>query len=268
MAPESSRVKGEPSREKPHLGRNASDALPLVQPKQREPELGPTCGIQRPAVPPDVLPPSDAGRVFRRDAQEAEGHVVEDRPKHGRRSLDVRSPASVALLVAANVSNEAVLVIPLHRSVRDVERANQPRQEEVRTAIVSGPVAVLALQHLIVLDALARGVKRGCGHLVLVWVPAPAAHPLLDPLPTKDPIPGVRIPMGAERRPLVQLALVVLGRRAEQGLQRAGSRRAAAVAPRPRTQVTVAFLKADASSILPRSIPQMPPRRLARQVFS
>mmetsp|Transcript_22789 Transcript_22789/g.65689 ORF Transcript_22789/g.65689 Transcript_22789/m.65689 type:complete len:340 (+) Transcript_22789:1455-2474(+) len=198
MAPKPPRVDREPRRQQPHLRGHRRHAAVVVDPERAEPELRPRGSVQHAAVLPDEVAALHASGILPGRPEKAQGDVVQDAAEHRAWRLDVRAPTAVDLLVVADVGlgrPPEVFRQHLVQARGDVGSNDEAGEKKVWAAVVAGPLAVVALEHLVKCEALSRGVEGVRGLVSLV---GPRALPILQLRSTEDAIACVRVLRGVE----------------------------------------------------------------------
>mmetsp|Transcript_47076 Transcript_47076/g.134787 ORF Transcript_47076/g.134787 Transcript_47076/m.134787 type:complete len:331 (+) Transcript_47076:1477-2469(+) len=200
MAPEPARMDREPGRQQPQLGGHGRDATQVVNTQEREPELRPRGGVQAAAVLMQERPPKHARGVVHGRADESERDVVQSAAEHGAWRLEVRSPATVLLLVVPQIRLRRPPICRRHRlrqfaRAGDICRDHEARQQEVGPAVISRPLAVTALDHLIESKSFARGLQGVARNFGLVRL---GPLPSLQPRRPKNAVARVRVGSGIE----------------------------------------------------------------------
>lgn len=163
-------------RQTDHFGQERLDALPLVHTQNGKPKLAPARDADGTAVAVDPAAGARAGLIICPDAKQAHGYVVQRRPLHGGGAFNVKTPAAVVVLMQLQVSDHFAAIVLVERSrsfptlvetPHDVERNHETRQEEHGPTVVASPVAVLALDRLVVRNCPRKGARDGIGALAV-----------------------------------------------------------------------------------------------------
>mmetsp|Transcript_7499 Transcript_7499/g.13515 ORF Transcript_7499/g.13515 Transcript_7499/m.13515 type:complete len:235 (+) Transcript_7499:874-1578(+) len=114
---------------------------------------------------PGTRPPSSV--LVRPHTKQPQSDVAEARAKHGGGAFDMQSVAAILILVVHQVPDHLRLVLrrqDLVYAAADVAGDDHPWHQEHGAAVVAGPVAIVLLQVLKEIDAVAD-----CGPHSLLW---------------------------------------------------------------------------------------------------
>mmetsp|Transcript_16150 Transcript_16150/g.21371 ORF Transcript_16150/g.21371 Transcript_16150/m.21371 type:complete len:304 (-) Transcript_16150:230-1141(-) len=179
MAPQFPGVEREPSGEQPHLGGHRVDAIPLHGAQDGQPELAPGRGVEGASVLMDELTRSAGTNVVCFHPQQTQGYVAQHRPKHGGGGLNVGPPPTVRLLVVSEVSNHGIPLVSSQRGARHVMADDQAGHQEHGTSIVTCPMAIFCLKHLVKFYPLPACFFSSFWIVLLRFLPFPVTNHLL-----------------------------------------------------------------------------------------
>ena len=188
VTPETTGMKWKPVGQQPHFRRDRVVTLPLHAAQQTEPKLGPGTGHDGTAVVLDELAPPNADIAIGIGAQKTQGNVRNGRSKHSRGTFDVRAPPTVRLLMYREVVSHQRTLFGIEHGVRlahHIPRNNEAGHQEVRSTIISSPMAVRALQHGVEVSCLPGRLRCRLGLVIYRGRGLPGCHIRTDHLSTK-----------------------------------------------------------------------------------